>query len=118
MPDDFQRRFGRRVRELRKTKGLTQEQLAEAIGRSVDTISNIERGSSLTRISTAAELARTLAVSLPAMFETVDDLLDHEDDRAKLPQLKQLLEEAKQLDKVSIDAAIQILRVLATVRRA
>lgn len=36
--------FGRRLRQLRRQKDLTQEQLAEAAGISVDMLSNIERG--------------------------------------------------------------------------
>ena len=67
--DDIQSRFGARIRELRKQRGLTQEQLAEAIGKSVDTISNIERGFSSTRIKTAARLAEILEVALPDLFE-------------------------------------------------
>ena len=67
--DDIQSRFGARVRELRKQRGMTQEQLAEAIGKSVDTVSNIERGFSSTRIKTAARLAEILEVALPDLFE-------------------------------------------------
>jgi transcriptional regulator with XRE-family HTH domain len=36
--------FGRRLRQLRRQKDLTQEQLAETAGISVDMLSNIERG--------------------------------------------------------------------------
>jgi DNA-binding XRE family transcriptional regulator len=36
--------FGRRLRQLRRQKDLTQEQLADAAGISVDMLSNIERG--------------------------------------------------------------------------
>ncbi|MDD3287853.1 MAG: helix-turn-helix transcriptional regulator [Alphaproteobacteria bacterium] len=61
--------FGFKVQQLRHLKGLTQDELAEAIDRSVDTISNIERGFSSTRIETASHLAKALGVSLPEMFE-------------------------------------------------
>lgn len=61
--------FGQRVQQLRRLKNLTQEDLADAIGRSVDTISNIERGFSSTRLDTIAQIAKVLGVSLSEMFE-------------------------------------------------
>jgi len=61
--------FGARVQQLRRLKGLTQEELAEAIGRSVDTISNVERGFSSTKLETASHLAKALGVALPELFE-------------------------------------------------
>lgn len=66
--ENVQRQFGRRVHALRKKKGLTQEQLAEAIGKSVDTISNIERGFSSTRIKTAEVIANVLGVTVADLF--------------------------------------------------
>ena len=65
---DVQRDFGRRVSELRKRKRLTQEQLAEAIGKSSETISNIERGTSAPRFKTAARIADALSVDLTDLF--------------------------------------------------
>ena len=65
---ELKRRFGRQVQALRDAKGLTQEQLAERIGRSVDTVSNIERGVNATRIEVAYQIAVELGVSLPDLF--------------------------------------------------
>jgi transcriptional regulator with XRE-family HTH domain len=67
--DELKRLFGVRVQALRRRRGLTQETLAEAIGRSVDTISNIERGFSSTRIETAQAIAEAVGVTLPELFE-------------------------------------------------
>jgi transcriptional regulator with XRE-family HTH domain len=36
--------FGKRVKYLRERKGMTQEKLAESIGRSHSTVSKIEQG--------------------------------------------------------------------------
>ena len=69
---ELKRRYGRRVQELREAKGLTQEQLATRIARSVDTLSNIERGVNATRIETAFALASQLGVPLHALFELDD----------------------------------------------
>jgi transcriptional regulator with XRE-family HTH domain len=61
--------FGIRIQHLRKLHKLTQEDLASATGFSVDTISNIERGRSSTRIETIGALAKALKVSLPELFD-------------------------------------------------
>lgn len=65
----LKRRFGQRVQGLREAKGLTQEQLADRISRSVDTVSNIERGVNATRIEVAHRIAVELGVDLPRLFD-------------------------------------------------
>ena len=75
----FFRSFGQKIRRLRKHKGWSQERLAEAIGRSPDTISNVERGVNATRLATVLHLARALGVSIPELFETEPvDALDRD----------------------------------------
>jgi transcriptional regulator with XRE-family HTH domain len=69
MTTTVQQAFGRRVQQLRKFQKLTQEQFAEITGLSVDTISNIERGLSSTRLETMADIAKALKISLPELFE-------------------------------------------------
>jgi transcriptional regulator with XRE-family HTH domain len=66
---NIQGHFGRRVRALRKAKGLSQEALADAIGRSVDTVSNVERGVLATRLATAQAIAEALGVTLRDVFD-------------------------------------------------
>jgi len=65
---ELKRRFGKQVQALREAKGLTQEQLAAQIGRSVDTVSNIERGINATRIEVAYHIALKLDVTLADLF--------------------------------------------------
>ena len=65
---ELKRRFGKQVQGLREAKGLTQEQLADRIGRSVDTVGNIERGVNATRIEVAYQIAVELGVTLPDLF--------------------------------------------------
>ena len=65
---ELKRRFGQHVQGLRESVGLTQEQLAERIGRSVDTVSNIERGVNATRIEVAYQIAVAVGVRLPDLF--------------------------------------------------
>ncbi|WP_039918156.1 helix-turn-helix domain-containing protein [Cellvibrio mixtus] len=40
----LKKQFGRRVQQLRLAKKITQEELAEHVGVSIESISNIERG--------------------------------------------------------------------------
>lgn len=69
---ELKRRFGRTVQGLREAKGLTQEQLADRIGRSVDTVSNIERGINATRIEVAYQLSVELDVEMSRLFDFAD----------------------------------------------
>lgn len=63
--------LGRRIRELRKERGLTQEQLSEKVGKTDEVISNIETGAASTRLSTLFDIADALKVSLVDFFDWV-----------------------------------------------
>lgn len=56
--------FGRRLQELRKAKGMTQEALARAAGVSVNTISALERRGIEPNWSTAKAIAAALGSTL------------------------------------------------------
>lgn len=73
MAMDMKNHIGVRVKTARQSKGLTQEQLAESIGKSVETVSNIERGAMLTGIETLQRIAQTLQVPIISFFEGSDD---------------------------------------------
>lgn len=68
----IQGRFGTRVRELRRQKGLTQEQLAERADLHVTYISGIETGSRNPSLTAIAALAKGFGISLSELFEGVD----------------------------------------------
>ncbi len=61
--------FGRRLRQLRRQKNITQERLAEAIGVSVDLIGNIERGVNAPSFETIDKLSGTLNVLPKELFD-------------------------------------------------
>jgi transcriptional regulator with XRE-family HTH domain len=61
-------RIGQRIKALRKERKLSQEELAENIGKSVETISHIERSIFLPRLETAQEIADVLGVPLFELF--------------------------------------------------
>ena len=65
---DIKIRFGKRLRKFRRNKDLTQEQLAELAGISVDFVSLIERGLSSPSFDTIQKLADILEVKYEAFF--------------------------------------------------
>ncbi len=62
-------RFGKRLRYIRRHKDLTQEQLAEAVGISIEFLSNLERGVNAPSFETLEKLATVLEVQVQAFFE-------------------------------------------------
>jgi len=68
----LQKKLGRRIAELRRSKKLTQEQLAEAVGRSVDFISLVERGVNAPSVAGLADFARVLKVEVRELFTFED----------------------------------------------
>jgi DNA-binding XRE family transcriptional regulator len=68
---DRNKLLGRRIREFRKERGLTQEQLSEKIGKTDEVISNIETGTASTRLTTLFDIADALKVSLLDLFDWV-----------------------------------------------
>ncbi|MBD2487769.1 helix-turn-helix domain-containing protein [Aulosira sp. FACHB-615] len=62
-------RFGRRLRQIRRLKNLTQQQLAEATGISVEFLSNIERGINAPSFDTLEKLVEVLNVSYVDLFD-------------------------------------------------
>ena len=71
---DLKANFGNKVRALREAQRFTQDELADRIGRSVDTVSNIERGIYATRIEVAGRIAQALKVDLADLFDFRDNV--------------------------------------------
>ena len=61
--------FGKRVAELRRECGLTQEQLAEKVGLTVRTIASIEQGVRWARITTLHKIAKGLDVETSELLK-------------------------------------------------
>ena len=74
--------IGQRIREERKKKGWSQEQLSEAIDVTTVYISRIERGSSQVNLKRLAQISRVLNTSLEYLIEgtvtNVPNYLDKE----------------------------------------
>lgn len=66
-------RFGKRLRQIRRYKDFTQEQLAEAVGVSVKFIGNIERGKGAPSFETIEKIAEVLGVRVQEFFDFPDE---------------------------------------------
>jgi len=64
MERDLPIRLGKRMRALREAGGLTQEQLSHLMLKSVETISNFERGETTPSVHTLARFADRLGIAL------------------------------------------------------
>ena len=61
--------FGRRIKELRKSKKMTQEQLSEILGLYQKQIGNIETGSYFTTMPNHEKLAEIFDVDIKDLFD-------------------------------------------------
>ena len=64
----LQKKLGQRIASLRKTKKLTQEQLAEALSCSVEFISLVERGVNAPSVAGLEKFSKILKVEVRELF--------------------------------------------------
>lgn len=69
MTQDLKLIVGARLRAARRASNVTQAQLAEAVSRTVEAVSNIERGRSLPPLDVLDRAATLLGVSLAELVE-------------------------------------------------
>ena len=94
--------IGQRIRKYRKAKGLSQEQLAEAVNISVTHMSHIETGNTKLSLPVLYSLAQALQVAC-------DDLLNDSDDRT---------EAVNAIMRVAKDCTIPQLKIIAALARS
>jgi transcriptional regulator with XRE-family HTH domain len=102
-------RLGQRIRELRKSLQLTQEQLAERASISVSFLSMIERGDRVPHLQTLAMLAKPLGVSLAEVFIGIGES-SPSGQNALLPLIEYL--EQQSLDSGDVEALLVIAKAL------
>jgi transcriptional regulator with XRE-family HTH domain len=64
----LQKKLGQRIASLRKSRNLTQEQLAEGVSCSVEFISLVERGVNAPSVSGLEKFAKILKVEVRELF--------------------------------------------------
>ena len=65
----LKKKFGQKVQSLRLEAGITQEQLADAVGLTIESISNIERGIFGPKFDNLEKIAEVLGVPVKALFD-------------------------------------------------
>ncbi len=65
--------FGKKLRKIRRYKDLTQEQLAELLGVSVEFVSNMERGVNAPSFETIEKIAQAFDLSFGELFTFEDE---------------------------------------------
>lgn len=63
------KRFGKRLANVRRSRGLTQAQLAERVNMSVVAIAYLETGKRWARIGTLQKISSALKVPLKDLFD-------------------------------------------------
>lgn len=105
---EIRERVGLRVRAARKSQGLSQNDLAAKLERSVDTISAIERGISLPNLETLEGLARVLDVPLKDFFDFEGQGATPKQEKA----LTELLTLARQMSDRQLALCLELARVV------
>lgn len=102
---DNKKKLGLKIKELRKRKGLTQEELAELIQMEQNSISVMESGRNFPTLGTLEKIAKVLDVKLSDFFDydyiedtdvikaSTEDIISKMDDK----QLRQLFKYVKSI---------------------
>ncbi|WP_211110592.1 helix-turn-helix domain-containing protein [Azospirillum ramasamyi] len=88
-------------------RGLTQEALAELVGRTVEAVSNIERGRTFPTIETLEQLGYSLGVPVQQFFEGAEPNVD---DQRYILEGK-LRDIGRQLSLEDLEIAVEQLKV-------
>lgn len=108
---DLKHYIGLQIRTARKAKGLTQEQMAGAIDRAVETISNIERGNTVAGLDLLERIAKALEKPLAEFFQGAEEVADLSARRAEMTiAARQLLTELSDTD---LELAIEQISAIA-----
>lgn len=109
-------RVGRRVRECRRERGLTQSQLARRLRIRADTLSRIERGQHAASLQTLERIAAALEVSMIEFFG--DASLPSAEVVAIREYLRELSAEERQLVLRVLKLQAEFLRSLRRARES
>ena len=104
---------GLRVKTLRQRLGLSQEELAERIDRSLNAISSIERGRALPNFTTLERLSQVLGVPVRDFFEHHPDPGDNP---RRVRLLADLFTAAQELGDDDLELAVEQVKVFGRSR--
>ncbi|HSK40142.1 MAG TPA: helix-turn-helix transcriptional regulator [Arenibaculum sp.] len=103
-------RFAARLRAIREQRGMSQESLAEILECSVDTVSNMERGHSVPKLTTIERLSDRLGLSI---FDILDYLQrGHAPDPGRIEWETRLIDATRHLDARRLPLVLDLVEVL------
>lgn len=95
---EARKKFGERIKILRKAKGLTQEELGEKAELSYKFIGEIERGQTNPSLDTLSALAKALDINISQLFEESSYLpLDYQLPPKDIQLIKEALPELNKI---------------------
>lgn len=110
---DLRFSVGQRIRTIRKTKGLTQQQLAELSGLDDAYIGSMERGERNFSIDTLEKVILALEIPATELFYVSENL-----DELQKSQRQAIDEYVVTLDGLSINQLEKLQRIIKEVRKA
>jgi transcriptional regulator with XRE-family HTH domain len=105
----LEKRIGGKITEFRLEKKLTQSELAELIGISVESISRLERGVTFPSLKTIEKISEALKVQLKSFFD-FDEYAPGENTYER--ELSKLLAFLRTLDENELNLSHKILKDL------
>lgn len=103
---DIKKQLGLKIKRLRQKRGLTQEQLAEAVCIAPRTLTGIENGENFVTASTLDKLLKTLDVSMSELF-AFDHIKPQED------LINEIIDDIKSIkDRVKIETIYKIIKAV------
>ncbi len=108
---DLKRLIGLKVQAARARKKWTQEQVAAAIDRTPESVSNIERGRNLPTLETLSRIAHTLGVPLRDFFDDQGEFRGRNQRRIALElKIRELVRELRDDDLEIALGHVEIIR--------
>ena len=102
-----QNKSGKFIAKLRKEKNMTQEQLAEKMGVSINAVSKWERGLSFPDVSLYRKLCKELGIN-------IEELINGEKDNSEEAKEKAIISTVKEKEKIKKNSK-KILIILSTI---
>lgn len=103
-------RVAHKIKTIRKLRGLTQEQLAENIDRTVFAVSQLERGLSLPSFETLERLSVALDVPVRDFFDVGDGA--REMNARRIGLMARLMETTRLLSDDDLDVTVRVVETM------
>lgn len=113
MDADLKKKFGKKLREIRKEKGLTQEQIAERANMSIQSVSGFETGATFPNYPNFINILKILNIPALRLFLYNEDINMYNNDELTL-LLAELLEDLSNEDRQNL---INFARFLKTQKK-